>query len=86
MDKIASAGGYSVLIPKDVTDTQVDAIRMVLYHGATTCSQEWAAFISRKDDALRSADRHLRAALADVQIGSTAHKAIAAVLRHIEAG
>lgn len=83
--RITSQNGYSVEIPQSITDAQIDAIRMVLHHGATTCHPAWAAKVSHRDDALRGAERQLRAAMADTPRDSTASRAIRAVLNKIEA-
>ena len=60
---LKSENGMSVPIPETLTDNQIQAIQMVLYHGAATCKPEWVRGVSAREDAVKSSLRQIRAAI-----------------------
>jgi hypothetical protein len=57
----AADNGMTVLVPDTLTSGEVDAIRLIVYHGATTCRGDWArdvfALEGKLKSLLRAADR-----------------------------
>lgn len=60
---LKSENGMSVPIPETLTDNQIQAIQMVLYHGASTCSPKWSSAVFAREDAVKSSLRQIKAAI-----------------------